>query len=123
MKRTTLCLALGWLAMGVAAASNWPDFRGPRGDGIGTAGPLPLEWSEQTNVTWKMQIPGEAWSSPVVWGDQVWISNATKDGKKLSLLCIDNMLQLFHFFGILGERRHREEPQTNGSTSQKQKVE
>lgn len=74
-----------------AAGTNfWPQYRGPRGDGRAylTADP-PIQWSESQNVFWKLPIPGKAWSSPVVWGDRVWLTNATEDGKSMSVLCID----------------------------------
>jgi outer membrane protein assembly factor BamB len=67
---------------------RWPEFRGPSADGQAGERGLPLEWSEGKNVRWKVAIPGRAWSSPVVWGDQVWITTATPDGKTLSALCL-----------------------------------
>ena len=45
-----------------AAAEDWPQFRGPRGDGVTAASGLPLSWSEKKNVTWKTELPGEGWS-------------------------------------------------------------
>ncbi|MGI9239944.1 MAG: PQQ-binding-like beta-propeller repeat protein [Verrucomicrobiales bacterium] len=72
------------------AADNWPDFRGPGGDGVIAEDPgLPLGWSEEKNVVWKTEVKGRAWSSPVVWGKQVWVTNATEDGKKMSAVCLD----------------------------------
>ena len=67
----------------------WNQYRGPHGDGTTEVASLPTEWSESTNVRWKLPIDGKAWSSPVVWEDQVWVTNATPDGKKLSAICID----------------------------------
>jgi outer membrane protein assembly factor BamB len=71
------------------AAENWTQFRGPNGDGKAVAAKLPLEWSETKNVKWKIPIHGRSWSSPVVWGDQLWLTTATKDGKKMSVVCLD----------------------------------
>jgi outer membrane protein assembly factor BamB len=68
---------------------NWPQFRGPRGDGTSTASSLPLRWNEQQNVRWKVPIHGRAWSSPVMWGQQVWLTTATEDGKELFAVCVD----------------------------------
>jgi len=48
---------------------------------------LPIRWSEQENVAWKTEIPGKAWSSPVIWDDRIWLTNATEDGTQLSVLC------------------------------------
>lgn len=71
------------------AADNWPQFRGPGGQGIAEAGRLPATWSEKENIAWKTAIHGKAWSSPVVWGDQVWLTTATENGRELSVLCVD----------------------------------
>ncbi|HEX3870435.1 MAG TPA: PQQ-binding-like beta-propeller repeat protein, partial [Pirellulales bacterium] len=72
-----------------AEETNWPRFRGPGGDGRSSATGLPLEWSETQNVRWKTAIPGKAWSSPVVWGDQIWVTNADPEGHKRSAVCVD----------------------------------
>jgi outer membrane protein assembly factor BamB len=50
---------------------------------------LPLTWSEQKNVKWKTPIHGKAWSSPVIWGAQIWLTTATEDGRELFALCVD----------------------------------
>ncbi len=71
------------------AADNWPQYRGPDGDGHSTAKGLPLTWSETNNVKWKTPIHGRAWSSPVVWGNQIWLTTATEDGRDLFAVCVD----------------------------------
>lgn len=79
------------LMLGTASAEdlNWPEFRGPRGDGITTSTGLPLEWSATNGIRWQAPIHGRAWSSPVVWKTQVWVTTATEDGRQLSVLCLD----------------------------------
>jgi outer membrane protein assembly factor BamB len=72
-----------------AEETDWPQFRGPRGDGTSTASALPLHWSEQQNVKWKTAIHGRAWSSPVIQGDQIWMTTATQDGKQLFAVCVN----------------------------------
>jgi outer membrane protein assembly factor BamB len=72
-----------------AEEANWPEFRGPQGNGISTATDLPLHWSEQQNVKWSTPIHGKAWSSPVIWGRQVWVTTATADGHELFAVCLD----------------------------------
>ena len=72
-----------------ALASNWPQFRGPNGDGHAETNKVPVTWSETQNVKWKTPIHGRAWSSPVVWGKQIWITTATEDAKQLSAICVD----------------------------------
>src|SRR5690348_4866799 len=85
-----LGLLLGLLAVPLARAEeNWPQFRGPGGQGISDATNLPLTWSETHNVKWKTPIHGKAWSSPVVWQDQVWLTSATEDGHELFVLMVD----------------------------------
>ena len=85
--RIFLCLLI--ISLSVAAQENWPQFRGPSGNGHADGVGLPLKWSEDTNIKWKIAIHGKGWSSPVVWGKQIWLTTATVDGKKLSVLCLD----------------------------------
>ena len=86
-----LSLVLGWLA----ARADWPEFRGPWGDGQvsapGDTKPigLPLHWSETENVKWKTEIPERGWSTPVVLGGQVWLTTATPDGRDFFAICVD----------------------------------
>lgn len=73
----------------VSASENWPQFRGPTGQGHADAIGLPLTWSESEHVRWKTAIHGKAWSSPVVWGEQIWLTTATEDGRELFALAVD----------------------------------
>jgi outer membrane protein assembly factor BamB len=70
-----------------AHADNWPQWRGPAGDGVCGEKGLPLHWDEKTNVAWKCPLPGEGASTPVVWGDAIFVT--TQDGEELLLLRID----------------------------------
>jgi outer membrane protein assembly factor BamB len=82
-----LVLSLNGLA---AAAQDWPEFRGPTGQGISTERGLPLDWSESRNVIWKTKVPGLGWSSPVVVGGRVWVTTATElGGASLRALAFD----------------------------------
>src|SRR5688572_3660463 len=65
-----------------ASAENWPQFRGPRGDGTSTETNVPLRWSATQNVKWKVSIPGEGHSSPVVWERSVFLTSATENGER-----------------------------------------
>lgn len=92
----TQWITLGVLAAGITTAlAEWAQFRGPTGDGIyppaanGKPHGFPTTWSEDENVVWKTPVSGRAWSSPVVMGDQVWLTNATEDGKKMYAVCLD----------------------------------
>jgi outer membrane protein assembly factor BamB len=72
------------------AASDWPQFRGPQGDGHADAKGLPLTWSEKENVRWKTPLPGEGWSSPVVGDGRVWLTASLNDGHSLRAVCVDS---------------------------------
>jgi len=75
MRLITCCLLLS--LYGVTPAAEWPQWRGPDGQGHATAKNLPTEWSETKNVKWKAPIPGHGWSSPVISGNQIWLTTAT----------------------------------------------
>ncbi len=86
---------LAWLLVvwstslaGVADA-DWPQFRGPRGDGNSTELGLPLTWSEDHNVAWKTPLPGRGWSSPVILEGKVWVTTAFDERHTLHALALD----------------------------------
>ena len=88
--RLLLLTLLGvWAAMPLRAGENWPQFRGPHANGQSAAQGLPVLFGEGQNVRWKTPVHGKAWSSPVVWDQQIWMSTASKDGKELGAVCID----------------------------------
>ena len=89
MKLASLLTAFICTATFAAAADNWPQFRGPTGDGQSTAKDLPVTWSETENVKWKTPIHDKGWSSPVIWGDQIWLTTATTNGSELFVLTLD----------------------------------
>jgi outer membrane protein assembly factor BamB len=75
---------------GMAAAQDWPEFRGPGGQGHSSERGLPLEWSEARNIIWKSAVPGRGWSSPIVSAGRVWLTTAVEDrGVSLRLLAYD----------------------------------
>ncbi|HSF15082.1 MAG TPA: PQQ-binding-like beta-propeller repeat protein [Vicinamibacteria bacterium] len=89
-----------WLAAGVAAAagdvrllpvegegaSYWPRWRGPSGQGYVNSTGYPDRWSDQENVAWKVSVPGQGNSSPIIWGDHIFLTTAHDGGKRLSLI-------------------------------------
>ncbi len=92
----------GWLMILVCAVTfssahtsmaggegHWPDWRGPTADGHSDATGLPLNWSETENIVWKTPIHDDGYSTPVVWGEQIWLTTATKDGRTLYAVCVD----------------------------------
>src|SRR5258708_33418358 len=76
-------------ATSLLAADNWPQFRGPDGDGRSDATGLPVTFGENDHVKWKTPIHGKGWSSPAIWGPQIWLTTATPDGRELSVVCVD----------------------------------
>lgn len=104
MQRMVLAswLALCWCVVAPAEDAPWNQFRGPRGDGTSLCKELPVTFGDDSReIVWKTPIPGRAWSSPVVWGNQIWVTNApdiqgnTQDRIKLdkpiwlSAVCVD----------------------------------
>ncbi len=83
------------LCGGAPARADWPEFRGPSGDGhVSAAGDskplgLPIHWSETNNVKWKSEIPYHGQSTPVILGGQVWVTTATEDGHDSYAVCLD----------------------------------
>lgn len=68
---------------------NWTQFRGPNGQGISKAKDLPVNWSAEENIAWKTDIPGESWSSPIVWNNHIFLTTATEDGKNCHVIAVD----------------------------------
>src|SRR5260221_4233807 len=82
------------LAFATTAGENWPEFRGPTGQGISTAHHLPTEWSATNNVTWKVAMPGEGWSSPIFYDGRIYLTAAVPNNggsdQSLRALCLDS---------------------------------
>lgn len=72
---------------GSASASDWPRFRGPNGTGISSDKGIPIQWT-QTDFLWKTPIPGLGNSSPIVWGNHVFLQSADITGKERYLICL-----------------------------------
>lgn len=82
--------ALCVLASAAMAAAEWPQFRGPGGQGVSGERDLPLRWSETEGVRWKVPVPGLGWSSPVVAGGKVWLTASVGDrSASLRVLAFD----------------------------------
>jgi outer membrane protein assembly factor BamB len=76
-----LLLAVPFASAGRAAGpSEWPQFRGPAAAGIADQSVLPERWSKTENVAWSVDVPGRGWSSPIVWGDRVFVTSAISPG-------------------------------------------
>jgi len=92
MRRTIMLILALLLPPALALAEDWPQFRGPTGQGISEAKNLPTKWSATENVVWKKEIPGQGWSSPVLMSGKIYMTTAMLDnGNPISLraLCVD----------------------------------
>ena len=84
-------------AQNKAKEAYWNQFRGPNGDGKTLATDLPVEFNETQNIRWKTAIHDKGWSSPVVWGNQIWLTTAREDGTELFAICVDkNSGEIIH---------------------------
>src|SRR5512145_679346 len=77
-----LCMAAPGRSQTAAAGdTNWPQFRGPNASGVSDNPNLPDKWSAVDNVAWKTDLPGRSWSSPIVWGDRVFLTAVVNVGQ------------------------------------------
>ena len=96
--RLALCASLSLLGstalLSNAFAENWPQWRGPKNDGVSSEKNIATEWSPEKNVLWRSELPGQAGATPVVWNDRIFLTSSegddlvliaisTKDGSKL----------------------------------------
>ena len=128
MPRIQTCVALLLVVMSpLTVADNWGHWRGPRGNGSAATANPPTEWSSTKNVKWKVEVPGIGSSSPVIWGDQVFLTTAvSKDGGnarslttlEFQLLCFDRKTgKLVWQKTSVVAKPHQETHNTNGFAS------
>ncbi|MDA7528060.1 PQQ-binding-like beta-propeller repeat protein [bacterium] len=89
--REQIAVCLLFISIGTisANAENWPGWRGPTGDGISSEKDLPLEWDGvDKNLVWKVPLPGEGYSSPIVWGDRIFVTTCLPDSQERVLMCL-----------------------------------
>jgi outer membrane protein assembly factor BamB len=80
------CLAAFFALAPAALADNWPQWRGPKNDGVSNEKGLPTEWGPEKNVAWKLKLPGRGGSTPCVWGDRIFLT--AQDAETVHLLCV-----------------------------------
>ena len=69
-----------------ARGEDWPDFRGPTGQGTSLEKELPTKWSATDNIAWSSPIPEEGWSTPIAWGERVFLTTATEGGESCRVI-------------------------------------
>ena len=96
-------------------AENWPTWRGPTGDGVSTDVGVPVAWDAETNIAWKLEMPEWSGSTPIVWGDHVFLSVA--DGQTLELWNVDRATGQSVWKRFLGSGNRRQRKQNMSSPS------
>src|SRR5262245_2337056 len=87
MPRSRYAVLAAFCLAAPALADNWPAWRGPTGDGRCAEKGLPLTWHKNQNLLWRVPLADPGHSTPVVWGDRIFLTQANKDGSKRSVLC------------------------------------
>ena len=85
----TIILFLAAFSCSQSHAEDWPQWRGPRGDGTSVESNIPTRWSSTENVLWKIPIPGKGHSSPIVQGDRIFLTTCIEDQGLRMLICLD----------------------------------
>jgi outer membrane protein assembly factor BamB len=87
--RTVIVTTLLSLLPTLTNSANWPGWRGPEGTGISRDQNLPLKWRTNENVRWRIDLPGRGNSSPIVWGDRVFVTQAVSVDNRRTVMCFD----------------------------------
>lgn len=91
-KRTFRLLPL-LLLIGIFPATNgqeWSGWRGSQGNGTSSETNLPVRWDSKTNIEWKVEVPGTGYSSPVIWGNRIFLTTAFPESHEKALICFDS---------------------------------
>jgi len=86
--KVTVSLVLSLAFITFAHAADWPAWRGPTGQGFCEEKNIPVKWSSKDNVKWKIELAQQGNSTPVIWGDKIFLTQANKGGSERSLLCL-----------------------------------
>jgi len=115
MRRVWVSMSLVMILVATLSADNWPQWRGPQLNGISTEKGLPLTWTVDSNVAWKLPLPEWSGATPIVWGDSIFLNVA--QGSALSLWCVDRKGPTVLWKAPLGGGNHQERKQNMSSPS------
>jgi len=115
MKRLWLSMSFAALVAATLSADNWPQWRGPQLNGVSTETGLPLKWTADSNVAWKLPLPEWSGATPIVWGNSIFLNVA--EGNALSLWCVDRKGPAVLWKAPLGGGNHKEQKQNMSSPS------
>ncbi len=92
-QRFLLCIAMLSTGLGLAGIApggeaDWPRWRGPQGNGHTAESELPVKWSAE-DIAWKTSLPGSGQSSPIVWGERIFLTSALDQGRERLVFCVD----------------------------------
>ncbi len=90
-RRLVMCATVVLMLASTASAQHWPQWRGPTGNGISDETNLPISWDGETNVAWKLEMPAFGGSTPIIWGERIFLNVALADGDTLQLWCVDRL--------------------------------
>ena len=115
MMRPLVSVAIALYSFVSLNAENWPQWRGPHLNGASTETNLPLKWTADSNIAWKLPLPEWSGATPIVWGDFIFLSIA--QGSALSLWCVDRRGPTVLWKAPLGTGNHQEQKQNMSSPS------
>ena len=104
-----VCAITAVASFQLSAFENWPQWRGPGGQGVSTEGQLPTEWQPDRNIAWKTELPGSGHSSAVVWGDRVFVTAAVEGAQVSGAKAVEHTLEgkpWVHPDSVGADRKH-----------------
>jgi len=118
VKQLLLTALVAITALTTLGAENWPQWRGPRLDGVSRETGLPIEWTTEKNVAWRMPMPSRSGATPIVWNDHIFLNVALRDGEgDLELWAVDRNRPAVLWKGAMGGGNRRERKQNMSSPS------